>query len=79
MSFLQLVRSIVADQIGPSQFSHNDKSETMLEKESPSSSRNLLAPSIVELDVDTKLAYSQCYRAVVGESPDTSRTANNSD
>lgn len=75
LSFLQLVRSIVADQIGPSQFSHNDKSETMLEKESPSSSRNLPAPNIVELDVETKLAYSQCYRAVVCEFPDTNRTA----
>lgn len=65
LSFLQLVRSIVAEQIGPSQFSHNDKSDTMLEKESPSSTRNLPASIIPDLDIDTKITYSQCYRAVV--------------
>ncbi|KAK2595286.1 hypothetical protein QQS21_007001 [Conoideocrella luteorostrata] len=64
LSFLQLVRSIVADQIGPSQFSHNDKSETMLEKESPHSARSMPVSSFVELDVETKLLYSQCYHAV---------------
>ncbi|KAG8406526.1 hypothetical protein J3459_018689 [Metarhizium acridum] len=64
LSFLQLVRSIVADQIGPSQFSHNDKSDTMLEKESPSSMRHLRSSTPPELDVETKLLYSQCYRAV---------------
>ncbi|TWU75863.1 hypothetical protein ED733_005490 [Metarhizium rileyi] len=64
LSFLQLVRSIVADQIGPSQFSHNDKSDTMLEKESPSSARNLPASNILDLDIDSKGLYAQCYHAV---------------
>jgi hypothetical protein len=66
LSFLELVRAIVADQIGPSQFSHNDKSDTMLEKESPSSTRNLPPSTIPALDAQTRLVYSQCYHAVVG-------------
>lgn len=65
LSFLQLVRSIVADQIGPSQFSHNDQSETMLEKESPRSARNISVPRIADLDVETRLVYWQCFNAVV--------------
>ncbi|UNI17588.1 hypothetical protein JDV02_003920 [Purpureocillium takamizusanense] len=65
LSFLQVVRGMVADQIGPSQFSHNAQSETMLEKESPSSSMSLPAPSTVaELDPASKLEFSRCYRAV---------------
>lgn len=39
----------------------------MLEKESPSSMRSLPPSTLPELDVETKLLYSQCYRAVVGE------------
>ncbi|KHO02124.1 uncharacterized protein MAM_01125 [Metarhizium album ARSEF 1941] len=64
LSFLQLVRSIVADQIGPSQFSHNDQSDTMLEKEPPSSLRDFPPSLLPELDLETKLLYAQCYRAV---------------
>ncbi|KAJ6441094.1 Fungal specific transcription factor [Purpureocillium lavendulum] len=64
LSFLQLVRGMVADQIGPSQFSHNAQSETMLEKESPSSTRSMPVSSIPELDTASKLAFSRCYRAV---------------
>ncbi len=60
---------MVADQIGPSQFSHNAQSETMLEKESPSSSRSLPASNVVELDSASKLAFSRCYRAVVSHAP----------
>ncbi|KAG8406549.1 hypothetical protein J3459_018668 [Metarhizium acridum] len=36
----------------------------MLEKESPSSMRHLRSSTPPELDVETKLLYSQCYRAV---------------
>lgn len=35
LSFLQLLRDTVTQHIGPSQFSHNVKSEDMLETESP--------------------------------------------
>ncbi|KAL6922921.1 hypothetical protein FSST1_000195 [Fusarium sambucinum] len=35
ISFLQIVRNLVSQQIGPSAFSHNAKSDTMLEIESP--------------------------------------------
>ena len=66
LSFLELVRSIVADQIGPSQFSHNDKSDTMLEKESPVLPRAAPILGAADLDIETRVAYSQCYHAVVG-------------
>ncbi|ODA77588.1 hypothetical protein RJ55_07217 [Drechmeria coniospora] len=69
LSFLQLVRSVVADQIGPSQFSHNAQSETMLEKESAlgDGDRNrssVSASSLVDLDEGSKMDYAQCYRHV---------------
>ncbi|KAF5501750.1 Filamentous growth regulator 27 [Colletotrichum siamense] len=63
ISFLQTVRQVVAGQIGPSPFSHNDDTETMLEVESPET-RATTSPSAetaVELNVQQKLAYLHCY------------------
>ncbi|KJZ78207.1 hypothetical protein HIM_02245 [Hirsutella minnesotensis 3608] len=62
ISFLQIVRQLVAEQIGPSQFSHNPQSETMLEKEVPSSGEGSVAPGLPDLDVAEKLALTRCYQ-----------------
>lgn len=64
LSFLQLVRGIVAEQIGPSQFSHSAQRDTMLEKESPSCCSNPSLSGVAELDAAAKLAFSRSYRAV---------------
>ncbi|KAF4508029.1 hypothetical protein G6O67_004467 [Ophiocordyceps sinensis] len=64
LSFLQVVRRVVAEQIGPSQFSHNAQSETMLEKEAPLPDGD---PRILEashLHVATIGGLSLCFRAV---------------
>lgn len=65
LSFLQVVRNMVADQIGPSQFSHSAKSDTMLEKESSSSPAVVPPSHSIELDAESRLDYVDCYRAVV--------------
>lgn len=65
LSFLQLIREIVAENIGPSQFSHNDKSESMLETQSPEATSNALVPAAVELGADQKLLYSRTYNQAV--------------
>lgn len=68
LSFLQVVRRVVAEQIGPSQFSHNAQSDTMLEKESSLSDSD---PRLLEascLDFATKVDLSHCFRAVVSMS-----------
>ena len=67
ISFLQVIRQIVAKQIGPTPFSHNDKSETMLEIEP---TQDLAAPpemelEVPELSVELKHKYLQCYHSVV--------------
>ncbi|KAE9582269.1 hypothetical protein CGMCC3_g1411 [Colletotrichum fructicola] len=63
ISFLQTVRQVVAGQIGPSPFSHNDDTETMLEVESPETraTTSPTAETAVELNVQQKLAYLHCY------------------
>ncbi|KAM5359830.1 hypothetical protein ACJZ2D_014172 [Fusarium nematophilum] len=64
ISFLQIVRDVVTKQIGPSAFSHNEKSDTMLEIESPQT--NAPEPEIhtMELDAEQKQKYLTSYYAV---------------
>ncbi|KAM4065648.1 fungal specific transcription factor [Hirsutella rhossiliensis] len=64
LSFLQVVRRVVAEQIGPSQFSHNAQSDTMLEKEPPPSDSDPRLLEASHLDVTTKVGLSHCFRAV---------------
>ena len=63
LSFLQLVRGIVSDQIGPSQFSRQGNSETMLEKESPQSHTH--TPGLHDLSPEARLMCAESYYAVV--------------
>ncbi|PHH62776.1 hypothetical protein CDD81_6668 [Ophiocordyceps australis] len=60
ISFLQLVRRLVAKQIGPSQFSHNASSERMLEKPTPLS-QQLQNPRV---DMLESLSFVKCYHSV---------------
>ncbi|RAH81203.1 putative C6 transcription factor [Aspergillus japonicus CBS 114.51] len=60
LSFLQLVRDTVTQCIGPSQFSHNMKSEDMLETESPDDIPLELGD---EFDVRQQQYYAQAYSA----------------
>ncbi|XHG04149.1 hypothetical protein AWENTII_007429 [Aspergillus wentii] len=59
LSFLQLLRDTITQHIGPSQFSHNVRSDDMLETETPHD-----VPSDFEdrLDRDQKLAFVRAYR-----------------
>ena len=63
LSFLQLVRGIVSDQIGPSQFSRQGNSDTMLEKESPQA--HTRQPGISDLSPEAKLMCADCFYGVV--------------
>ncbi|KAF4986736.1 hypothetical protein FGRMN_10701 [Fusarium graminum] len=63
ISFLQIVRNLVSQQIGPSAFSHNEKSDTMLEIESPSATTHD-EPSILRLDHEQKKRYLRSYHVV---------------
>lgn len=65
ISFLQFVRDNVAAQIGPSQFSHNDQSDNMLETEPTISIPESITPAIEELDVTQRHDYIEAYRAAV--------------
>ncbi|PYH49724.1 fungal specific transcription factor domain-containing protein [Aspergillus saccharolyticus JOP 1030-1] len=58
LSFLQLVRDTVTQCIGPSQFSHNMKSEDMLETESSDDIPSELDP---EIDLRQQRYYIQAY------------------
>ncbi|RAK73216.1 Zn(II)2Cys6 transcription factor [Aspergillus fijiensis CBS 313.89] len=60
LSFLQLVRDTVTQCIGPSQFSHNMKSEDMLETESPD---DIPLELDDEFDVRQQQYYVQAYSA----------------
>jgi hypothetical protein len=68
ISFLQVLRRVVSEQIGPSPFSHNDKAETMLEKASPDQKIAEVSspPSVLpEITSTEKQDYAQCCFAVV--------------
>ncbi|PHH90214.1 hypothetical protein CDD83_4219 [Cordyceps sp. RAO-2017] len=63
LSFLQIVRQVVAEQIGPSQFSHNAQSDTMLEKELAVPDLGSPSSGAPPLDASTKLALSRAFAA----------------
>lgn len=65
ISFLQLIRDTVTAHIGPSQFSHNNKSDNMLETESPKEYRHAPPSPVTDPDLDLKLLYAQTYQAAV--------------
>lgn len=62
LSFLQLLRDTVTQHIGPSQFSHNVKSEDMLETES----LHHIPPAVDDrLDLAHKEAFIRAYLTAV--------------
>jgi hypothetical protein len=61
---LQIVRNLVSQQIGPSAFSHNEKSDTMLEIESPTATTQDNEIN-AELTQAQKTQYLHAYYAVV--------------
>lgn len=66
LSFLQLLRDTVTQHIGPSQFSHNVKSEDMLETES----LHHIPPAVDDrLDVARKEAFIRAYLTAVSSAP----------
>lgn len=65
ISFLQFVRDTVAAQIGPSQFSHNDQSENMLENEPALTTSGVPTPGIIELDDEQRKSFIETYYAAV--------------
>jgi hypothetical protein len=64
LSFLQLLRDTVTQHIGPSQFSHNVRSEDMLETEAH---HDLLNFSEERCSVEEKRQFVQNYEAAVGQ------------
>ncbi|KAF4121919.1 GAL4 [Geosmithia morbida] len=64
LSFLQLVRTIVSDHIGPSQFSRNGRNDTMLEKESPE--LRVSAPSISNISPEARQQSAECFYSATG-------------
>ncbi|KAI1336032.1 hypothetical protein F5Y15DRAFT_395765 [Xylariaceae sp. FL0016] len=66
LSFLQFIRETVAEQIGPSQFTHNEETDRMLETKSLESATATLVPSVVELDPQEKLSYLEIFNAATG-------------
>ncbi|RGP80775.1 hypothetical protein FLONG3_1116 [Fusarium longipes] len=63
ISFLQIVRNLVSQQIGPSAFSHNEKSDTMLEIESPTATTHDIEIN-TQLSRDQKQQYLRSYHTV---------------
>jgi hypothetical protein len=68
ISFLQIVRDLVSQQIGPSAFSHNEKSDRMLEVETPQANAPEPEVNVMDLDGEQKLRYLRSYYAVVSAS-----------
>lgn len=62
LSFLQLLRDTVTQHIGPSQFSHNGRSEDMMETEAH---HDLLNFYEERCSVDEKRLFIQNYEAAV--------------
>lgn len=76
ISFLQFVRDTVAAQIGPSQFSHNEQSDSMLETEPAISVPESITPAIEELDSSRRQEYISAYRAAVSVAKQDIRRTN---
>ncbi|KAL7939335.1 hypothetical protein V8C35DRAFT_286358 [Trichoderma chlorosporum] len=66
LSFLQLIRDTVTAQIGPSQFSHNEKRDSMLETESSTVNSNDLEPANCNIDLEGSLLYARTFEAATG-------------
>ncbi|EHK21085.1 uncharacterized protein TRIVIDRAFT_153210 [Trichoderma virens Gv29-8] len=66
LSFLQLIRDTVTAQIGPSQFSHNEKSDNMLETEPSAANSNDLELANCNVDLEGSLLYSRTFEAATG-------------
>ncbi|KAK7431949.1 hypothetical protein QQZ08_001568 [Neonectria magnoliae] len=67
ISFLQFIRDTVEEQIGPSQFTRNDKSQNMLETAPTTADTTAsAAPNLEGLGKDEVLLHYEIYRAVTG-------------
>jgi hypothetical protein len=55
----------VTAQIGPSQFSHNDKRDSMLETEPSAVNSNELESASYNIDVESSLLYARIFEAAV--------------
>ncbi|RFU78003.1 hypothetical protein TARUN_4238 [Trichoderma arundinaceum] len=66
LSFLQLIRDTVTAQIGPSQFSHNDKRDSMLETEPSVVNSNSLESANCNIDLEGSLLYARTFEAATG-------------
>ena len=72
LSFLQLLRETVTQHIGPSQFSHNYKSEDMLENEAHHDALNF---SEDHCSLEAKRRFIQTFSIAVGTDPTRSTAA----
>ncbi|GAD92158.1 hypothetical protein NECHADRAFT_45955 [Paecilomyces variotii No. 5] len=61
ISFLQIVRDWVTQQIGPTAFSRNEKSDTMLEIEQPQANMIDLEVNMMELNRERRYRYLRSY------------------
>ncbi|KAL7802056.1 hypothetical protein V8C44DRAFT_362499 [Trichoderma aethiopicum] len=66
LSFLQLIRDTVTAQIGPSQFSHNEKRDSMLETESSAAESSGLGTANCNIDLEASLLYTRTFEAATG-------------
>ncbi|KAJ6781470.1 hypothetical protein PWT90_02674 [Aphanocladium album] len=66
ISFLQFVRDTVAAQIGPSQFSHNDQRENMLENEPAVNGSTAPTPGLIEIHEERRESLVQTFYAATG-------------
>lgn len=65
LSFLQLIRDTVTAQIGPSQFSHNEKRDSMLETEPSAVNSNGLESANCNIDLADSLLFARIYESAV--------------
>lgn len=61
ISFLQFVREIVSARIGPSQFSHNDKNENMLETQSATLDQLIFEGDALDLSPEDQSSCFETY------------------
>ncbi|PTB65791.1 hypothetical protein BBK36DRAFT_1121016 [Trichoderma citrinoviride] len=66
LSFLQLIRDTVTAQIGPSQFSHNEKRDSMLETEPSAAGSSGLETANCDIDLEGSLLYTRTFEAATG-------------
>lgn len=66
LSFLSFLRDAVSAKIGPSQFSHNDKSESMLESQPLETETGSMDPATMNISAEDRLSYVNTYFLAVG-------------